>query len=245
MFHHHTIASPHIFEPCADVHAFYTSKKTGNFSDYVGDDEMLVEHRREELATFIGHPIYLAKQVHGDTICCIDTPSDSARTTLCVGEADGLMTNCPHMYLAIQTADCAAVLLYESKKHVIAALHAGRAGAKANITGTAIEKMITRYNGRPEDIYLFVSPYIKGCHYELPNDMLDDFRHFPEAIKKIDNAKSTLDIGIVIAKQAMQLGVCTTHIEVSATCTACEHEHFFSYRASHGQCGRQLTIIGM
>lgn len=227
-----------IFASFKNVNAFYTDKNDGNFADYVDDDEKELLARRKSFAA--GRSIALLKQVHGDVVLGI---KECGRFE-CVGEADGMTTNVPGITLAIQTADCAGVLLYDPKNNAIGALHAGRKGAELNILSKCVAKMQNDYSTNPSELIVYVGAHIKGCCYELPKETADGFISYPKAVSERDG-KSYLDIGKVIYAQALKLGIKDKNIEISELCTSCNSEKFFSYRAESGKCGRMLTAIGL
>lgn len=227
-----------IFASFKNINAFYTDKNDGNFAGYVGDDETELSDRRKDFAN--GRKIALLKQVHGNAVLEI---KECGRFE-CVGEADGMTTNVPGITLAIQTADCAGVLLYDPRNEAVAALHAGRKGAELNILRECVAKMQNSYGTNPDKLLMYVGAHIKGCCYELPKEMADGFASYPKAVS-IREGKSYLDIGNVIRAQALELGIEDENIEISESCTSCDSEKFFSYRAESGKCGRMLTAIGL
>jgi polyphenol oxidase len=224
-----------IFEDFDEVIAFCTDKNDGNFADYVGDDEQELAKRRKNL-----QQIVILKQIHGDKILEIKEGGDFA----CAGEADGMCTNERGLTLAIQTADCAGVLLYDPQNHAIAALHAGRKGAQLNILGKCVAKMQNLYGTNAAQLKMYIGAHIRGCCYELPHDMAAEFEKYENAVE-IRDGKSYLDIASVLLSQAKSAGIKDENIEISTSCTSCESDKFFSYRAQSGKCGRMLTAIGL
>ncbi len=229
-----------IFEGFAGVTAFCTDKSHGNFADYVGDDAKELKERRGLLTDIV-----ILKQVHGDEIVEIkrETLTQSGGFWF-GGEADGMMTTEKGLTLAIQTADCAGVLLFDEQNGVVAALHAGRKGVQLNILGLCGAKMQKLYGTDTARLRMYVGAHIKGCCYELPTEMAAEFEIYENAVTTRDS-KSYLDIGKVLYSQAKALGIQNENIEISPSCTACESHEYFSYRAEGGKCGRMLTAIGL
>ncbi len=54
-----------------------------------------------------------------------------------------------------------------------------------------------------------------------------------------------LDLPEINRKQMIAAGILKEHIEMSGICTACEVEHYFSYRREQGCSGRFMSMIGM
>lgn len=235
-----------IFEEFDELNAFCTDAKDGNFADYTGDDAAVLCARREALAREIGAKIVLLKQVHGDDVIEIKSSSiyASSSSFWFGGEGDGMVSNEKGVVLAIQSADCAGVTLYDTKNRAVAALHAGRKGAALNILSKCVGKMQKLYGSRPENIKMYIGTHIRGCCYELPHEMAAEFKEYENAVT-IKDGKSYLDIGTVILAQAKNVGIKYENIEISPFCSSCESDRFFSHRAHNGKCGRMLTAIGL
>ncbi|MGC2425019.1 MAG: polyphenol oxidase family protein, partial [Nitrospirota bacterium] len=99
-----------------------------------GDSPGNVKKNRELLTAALGLPgaeIKLVRQVHGDDIYVLREPGSGIP-----GEAgqkrakghDALMTDLKRVPIGVLTADCVPILLYDPKKSVVAAVHAGWAG---------------------------------------------------------------------------------------------------------------------
>ncbi len=232
-----------IFERFGEVNAFCTNKNHGNFADYVDDDADKLEQRRARLAKT--HKIVLLKQIHGDLVLEVDSRKIKPSGSFWFGgEADGMMTNEAGLTLAIQTADCAGVLLYDPISRAVAALHAGRKGAQLNILSNCVTKMADRYGARAQNLIMYIGAHIRGCCYELPFEMASEFKKYENALTQRDG-KSYLDIAKVLTAQANALGIKDKNIEINPSCTSCESQKYFSYRAENGKCGRMLTAIGL
>lgn len=232
-----------IFERFGEVNAFCTDKNHGNFADYVDDDPDNLKQRRAELAKT--HKIVLLKQIHGDLVLEMSSDKIEPNGTFWFGgEGDGMMTDEAGLTLAIQTADCAGVLLYDPGNNAIAALHAGRKGAQLNILGKCAAKMADRYGTKPQNLTMYVGAHIRGCCYELPIEMAKEFEKYENAVE-IREDRYYLDIAKVLIAQAKAARIKDENIEINASCTSCESQKYFSYRAEGGRCGRMLTAIGL
>ena len=75
---------------------------------------------------------YLLNQVHSDHIFLL---KDVVQTQDQVSKinADALITHLDETPIGIFTADCIPVLLYDTRLHVVSAIHAGRMGTQKNI----------------------------------------------------------------------------------------------------------------
>jgi len=105
-----------------------------------------------------------AEQVFGSKIhICKD--ADSGRT---IKGADGLISNIPGQILAIVSADCVPILLFDQKNKAVAILHGSRSSLIKGIVRRTISKMVLNFHSQPEEILAAIGPHIRKCHYWLP-----------------------------------------------------------------------------
>ncbi len=190
-----------------------------------------------------------AHQVHGDTVRCVTTADRGKGLERPWDfEADGLITDVPGLCLAVLTADCLPILLYDPVRRVAGAVHAGWRGTAMGIAGRAVEKMTESYGCRPEHILAALGPGISQCCFEtdedVPNAMTEAMgtcalRH----IQVRDNGKFHVDLKGMNALRLEKAGVKAEHIAVSEVCTFCRHERFWSHRYTRGQRGSQAALI--
>ena len=144
---------------------------TFNLGDHVGDDPAAVAANRKRLAAAIGlgaDRVVWMNQVHGDRVEVVDGP----RTTA-VADTDALVTGTPRLALAVVTADCVPVLLADARAGVVAAVHAGRVGARDGVVARAVEAMVAAGAHEP-DISALLGPAVSGRNYEVPAAMADE-----------------------------------------------------------------------
>jgi YfiH family protein len=188
----------------------------------------------------------VANQIHSDTIRVIDKASTSGWESLsdAIEDCDALVTNIPHVVLTILTADCVPILLYDPIHEVIAAVHAGWKGSKAEIVKKTVQKMTEIFGCYPSDIQAGIAPAIGGCCYEVGKEVAEHFFYMPDAYKQKDE-KYMLDLPNVNKQQLLDAGLKEENIEMSHICTACDVEYYFSYRKEQGCSGRFMSIIGL
>jgi len=174
-----------------------------------------------------------ADQVHGSRVRVISEGGT-------YGATDGLITSLPGLTLAIQVADCAAVLLWDSTNNVIGALHAGWRGAVAGILSQGIQ-MMKQQGAEIEQMNAFISPCISQAHFEVGPEVAE---HFPEPfVERNRYAKPHVDLKGVLRQQLTDEGIKRSNIEVSKACTFADDEHFYSYRREGKESGRMMGLI--
>ena len=66
--------------------------------------------------------------------------------------------------LCISTADCIPVLCYDTRRKVIAAIHAGWRGTVKRIVEKTLDKMVELYGTKGEDVQAYIGPgYLSRC----------------------------------------------------------------------------------
>jgi YfiH family protein len=87
----------------------------------------------------------------------------------------------------VQTADCVPILLADTKRHAIAAIHAGWRGTLARIAAKTIGRMRMEFGTRAEDISAAMGPCIARCSYEVGPEVAAAFSaQFAQAREWID-----------------------------------------------------------
>lgn len=206
-----------------------------NFGYNTEEDEEVVKGNRNFLANSISTPISdiaFANQVHGNEIL------EVSKGGIYDG-IDGFITKEKGLALAIQVADCAAVLLSDSKAGIISAVHAGWRGAEANIVPNAIQKMI-RLGGDPKDIKVFVSPCISKEKFEVGEEVAEKFPS--QFVDRKNYSKPHINIKEFIQSQILSAGIVKEHIEIDGSCTFSDSE-YYSYRREGKKSGRMMGII--
>ena len=79
--------------------------------------------------------IFLVHQIHSNKFIYIDEKFKSYKKKF---KVDAIITNLKKLPIAVLTADCVPLLLYDKQKNMVAAIHAGWRGAFKGI----IEKVI-------------------------------------------------------------------------------------------------------
>src|SRR5205823_8444905 len=183
-------------------------------------------HREIRNAIGVGDwPLFTAEQIHGNKIAVVDEVGSVLRAgrgrpgapSLPATEfpaCDGIITNQHGIALGIYVADCCAVYIVDPKTPAIGLVHSGCKGTAFGVITNAIRQMIERFGSDPAEMVVQLSPCIRPPHYEV-------------------------DFAAEIVRQCRALGI--QHIHDSDTCTACDLDRYYSYRAEKGKTGRMLA----
>lgn len=173
-----------------------------------------------------------AKQVHGTKIEIVKNGGEYLET-------DGLVTTQKGIVLAIQVADCAAILLGDSSNKVIGAAHAGWRGAAGNICNKLITEMIA-LGAKPNNIKAFISPCISMKNFEVGEEVAVQFPS--RFVDRISFDKPHVNLSGFIKEQLQEQGILENNIELTNECTI-ENEKYYSYRRQKELSGRMMAMI--
>lgn len=178
------------------------------------------------------------RQVHGDRIIVADGRYPRGKGSL--GEADGLMTKVPYLPLAIRTADCLPVFMFDAGQEGIGLIHAGWRGMRKNILGQAVGLMERQWRSNPGDIRVALGPAIRPCCYEVGGEFLE---YFPgECVSR--GGRHYLDLPKAGQNQLTAFGVHRENIFDCGICTCCDR-NYFSNRRDGKDAGRMISLMVM
>jgi copper oxidase (laccase) domain-containing protein len=181
-------------------------------------------HREIRNSVGLGEwPLFTAQQVHGDRIAVVDGPAlalraDRTTTSNEFLRCDGIISDQRGVVLGVYVADCCAVYIVDTKTPAIGLVHSGRKGTELNIVQKAIAQMVDCFGTDSADLVVQLSPCVRPPHYEL-------------------------DFAAEIVRQCRASGVKKIHD--CGICTACDLNHYYSYRAEKGKTGRMLALLAI
>jgi polyphenol oxidase len=167
------------------------------------------------------------KQVHGNKI--VSAPSNE--------EADGQWTDRSRVALAINTADCLPVMIYN--EGIVTALHAGWRGIASRIILESAKVLGTV----DLDARAFVGPHLQFENFEVHHDVAEKLKNVgPPGAAKIhqDPAKCYVDLSLIAKFQLEKLGVGNISIDKDNTFA---NNSYVSYRFNGPGCGRLISFI--
>ena len=158
-----------------------------------------------------------------------------------LGYADAIITNEPGIALMTLHADCLPILLYDPERHAIAAIHAGWRGTVSNVVGNTVAAMQEAFGTRPDCLIAFLGAAIRDCCYEVGTEVVEAWQR---AASRRDGRWS---FDVVRANQLIleRWGVPREQIELSADCTRCHGDRWFSHRGQGPDTGRFAAIIAL
>jgi len=215
---------------------------------HTGEDRSSIVSNRKKIIAELGWKdtlhFVIANQTHSDNITIIDKTKSYGWESLedAVEDCDALITDQKDVVLSILTADCVPILLLDTHKEVIAAVHAGWKGTSTNIVAKTVAKMVEHFGCSPSHIMAGIAPSIGGCCYEVGKEVAEHFFDTPSGYTQ-KGQKYMLDLPYINKHQLLSAGVLESNIEMSDVCTACEVQRFFSYRKEGGCSGRFMSMI--
>jgi YfiH family protein len=182
-----------------------------------------------------------ARQVHGASV--LRAPAGGGYA----GNGDVLTTIQRGLPLAIFTADCLAIILWDSIARVLVVAHVGWRGTARGAARAAVQAAVDA-GGRADRLHVAIGPSIGPCCYEVDAPVL---REFGRAYGLRGRAWFTpardghMMLDLWAANQAIlaDAGVDRLNIENPRLCTACQPELFYSYRKGHR--GRLVTVAAL
>lgn len=230
--------------------------------------ENVLENRRRFQAALGSEaakmPLMALKQIHSDVIHVVEAaPGEPCR-------GDASITNRPGLLLAVQTADCVPILLADTKKRAVAAIHAGWRGTLARIVTKTIGAMQMQFGTKAGHLLAAIGPCIGPCCYEVGTEVATQFvSQFEDAPSYFDELRTgdepnplqwlnmmppghqpppknvLLDLRKANRSQLLAAGVNAENIHTLDLCTACRPDLLFSYRKQGAATGRLMAAIAL
>ncbi len=161
--------------------------------------------------------------------------------------ADAIITNQRNLPIAVLTADCVPILLYDKEKDIIAAIHAGWRGAYKGIIKNVVKFMIKK-GCKSKNILAAIGPSISSSNYNVKEDFKKKF--IKKDKRNIIFFRTRLNFIYFdlpnYVKYQLKLNK-ITNIDMKNTDTFDKKNNLFSARRSlrlkHDDYGRNISII--
>ena len=244
-----------IMKPYSNISCFSTTRHGGcgegtyatfNCTHYCGDNSEHVKTNLENLGALLPERprvFVIPRQTHTTNVRIItDVPTQEE-----LQDVDAVVTHLKGFCLCVSTADCVPILIYDKKKQVIAAVHAGWRGTVGRIVEKTLEVMKLHYGTDGKDVIACIGPSISLESFEVGDEVYEAFAEAGFEMERIAKKyeKWHLDLWEANRLQLLAHGVLPEHIEVAGICTYQQHEDFFSARRLGIKSGRILSGIQM
>ncbi len=217
-----------------------------NIARAVGDDPAHVQANLIVLASAIGYraeALFELSQVHGDALRWVSAGEDPVIVRQ--EEGDVLFATDPGVAIGIRVADCIAALIHDPVSGAVAGVHAGWRGVVERAADAAIDALTYEAKAKPENLRVATFPHIRGCCFEVGDDVAQTIEGASDARNVIDTSRGKPRVHLlpVLQAQLRARGVLDVHVQDVAGCTHCEPQRFFSFRRDGKRSGRHLAVI--
>jgi len=179
--------------------------------------------------------VFWRKQVHEDTVITAQgKPSDCRACP----DADAFITNQKGIPIAIRTADCLPVFIYDPVKGAAGLAHAGWKGTRSRIAAKTVKTMQDKFGCQCYDLHIALGPSLRRCCYEVGAEFKE---YFPQDVS-LANGRLHFDIIAANIRQLTDAGVPAENIFDSRACTFCQPGHF-SFRRDGEKSGRMISLM--
>jgi YfiH family protein len=243
------------------------------FTDW--DQREQVDENRTKFFGAVGAArmrVVALRQIHSDMVHRVDAAEIPSADGAPRGDA--LFTRGRGVLLVVETADCIPILLADTKRRAVAAIHAGWRGTLRRIAEKTLGRMQMEFGTQAKDVISALGPGIGQCCYEVGQDVAKEFSaQFPNAREWFDGPFEALASGendpnwlpwltrrppghqptsprvrldLIAVNRAILAGagVPPGNIFSSGLCTACRPDLLFSYRGEK-TTGRMMAAIAI
>ena len=188
--------------------------------------------------------IFLVKQIHGNKFIFLDKNSKIKNRSIA---ADAIITEKERFPIAVLTADCVPILLFDKKKKIIAAIHAGWKSAFKGIIDKVIKFMLKK-GCECKNITVGIGPSISKKNYNVKQDFKNKFIKKHKKNKIFFETRNEIiyfDLPNYVKSQLKLNKI--SKIDTISIDTQDKKNNFFSARRSlrlkHDDYGRNISII--
>ena len=188
--------------------------------------------------------IFLVRQIHSNKFIFLSKNTKIKNRKI---NADAIITERKKIPIAVLTADCVPLLLFDKKRKMIAAIHAGWKGALKGVIKKVINFMVKK-GCKSKDMIVAIGPSINQKNYNVKLDFMNKFikKHKKNKIFfKNRNKLIYFDLPNFIKSQLKFNKI--SKIDTINIDTYDKKNNFFSARRSiklrHDDYGRNISII--
>ena len=203
--------------------------------------------RRESV---LPYPVIQGHQVHDCKIAYIDRPGMTRED---LEGYDAFITALPGVAIGVRTADCVPVLIFDSVRQIVAAVHAGWKGTVLHIVSKAIAEMSASFGCKAADLRAVIGPSIGPDSFQVGEEVVDRFKAAGFPMDKIWTFRGDgngtpmsgghhIDLWKANKWLLEETGVPAANIQTVNIDTYSDSS-FFSARREGAKCGRIINSI--
>ena len=189
-------------------------------------------------------PVFRPIQVHGSRVLQITAAENPGALR---EEADGLASGRRGIVLAVASADCVPLILFDPGARAGAVLHAGWRGTVRRIALEGVRVLKDTWGCRPGNLLALPGPCIGPCCYRVGEELVRAFAEagiVGEGILLGEEGSRHIDLSAANRLLLEEAGVPRRNILGGALCTRCRPDLFPSYRREGAGAGRMLAFLG-
>lgn len=185
-------------------------------------------------------PVAFLRQVHSADVVAVERGG-------LAGEADVLVTSRAGLPLAVFSADCLPIVVYDPDGRRLAMAHAGWRGT-VEAAARAAALALTKVGAAPGRLLAAIGPSIGPCCYEVDAPVIREFATaYPSMWERWTSqthaGRFMLDLWTANEDVLAAAGLDRARIDNPRLCTACHPELLYSYRK--GNRGRLVTFAAL
>ncbi len=210
-----------------------------------------------ETFPFLSEHICILEQVHGAQVAILPNNKTSFPDAFPIGlgnarvlgKFDAVISDKTGLTIAVKTADCTPLLIFDRKLKVIAAVHAGWRSAAAGILPKTLSLMETHFGSIGPDLVAALGPAIDEENFEVGEMVRSAYpsavRWFKEKSSAAGESKYFFNLKGALREELLAFGVPESSIETLPYCTVRDAGLFSSYRREKDASTRQWNVIQM
>jgi polyphenol oxidase len=202
-------------------------------------DKDFVRSNRAKLSHALGiapEKLVMPSQVHQTRI--VNVTMSTSKDELM--DTDALVSSEKGICIAVMSADCVPILLYDRKNNVCGAVHSGWKGTVARILEKTLQEMKKQFGTEGKNVIAGIGPSVSQPSYEVGEEVVlavrKSFSNATELMIPLPANKAKLNLWDANKVQLIEFGVPESQIEISDLCTVINNNYFFSARK--GDSGR-------
>ena len=197
-------------------------------------------------------------QEHTDNIAIVSKKINTNFPDINLDEysrTDGMVTQKEKIVLSTTNADCILLLFFDPVTKTIANTHSGWKSTLQRISVKTVQKMVSEFGSKPENIICCICPSIRKCHFEVDKDVKDLFeKEFKDLNirqntdimeKQKDIEKWNIDTVLINKIILEKVGLKTENIIDSGLCSVCNKDLIHSFRVEKQGYGLNTALISL